>query len=277
MKDYYQILGVERFASEQEIKQAYRRMAMQHHPDRNDSPDANDLLVEINEAYSVLSDRDKRAGYDRKIEDMYFAWTFVQAHREYTSAKEEQEAESEHEQERTPVDLEARLWYERLDFRDEKARKVGQMISKFFVAFLMLLALDFSLPYVDHQVRIEQTRLGKEWSNMNAEDFCYFKVEDREYSTPSTENSRSVTPGKHAILQKTPMLHTPRYLHVYAQESLKMWAYGTFYDYYLVLLILLGIIAFIGLSADGSPDLHLYSFIMGSLTFILVLILWWVG
>jgi molecular chaperone DnaJ len=65
-RDYYEVLGVSRNASEQEIKSAYRKLAMQHHPDRNpDDPDAEEKFKEASEAYAVLSDAEKRAAYDR--------------------------------------------------------------------------------------------------------------------------------------------------------------------------------------------------------------------
>ncbi len=65
-KDYYKTLGVEKNASEDDLKKAYRKMAMQYHPDRNkDSKEAEEKFKEINEAYDVLKDPDKRAAYDR--------------------------------------------------------------------------------------------------------------------------------------------------------------------------------------------------------------------
>ena len=63
--DYYDILGVSRNDSEEEIRKAFRRKAMEYHPDRNKNPDAEDKFKEINEAYQVLSDSGKRAQYDR--------------------------------------------------------------------------------------------------------------------------------------------------------------------------------------------------------------------
>ncbi|MFO8006641.1 MAG: molecular chaperone DnaJ [Candidatus Brocadiia bacterium] len=65
-RDYYEVLGVERDASEAEIKKAYRKLALEYHPDRNpDKPEAADRFKEAAEAYQVLSDADKRARYDR--------------------------------------------------------------------------------------------------------------------------------------------------------------------------------------------------------------------
>jgi len=66
-KDYYRILGVARNASDTDIKKAYRKLAMQYHPDRNPGKEkwANDKFKEINEAYGVLGDPQKRSQYDQ--------------------------------------------------------------------------------------------------------------------------------------------------------------------------------------------------------------------
>jgi len=64
-RDYYEVLGVSRSASQQEIKKAYRQLARQYHPDVSDAPDAEASFKEINEAYEVLSDSQKRRAYNR--------------------------------------------------------------------------------------------------------------------------------------------------------------------------------------------------------------------
>jgi len=64
-RDYYEVLDVERGASQDDIKRAFRKLAFKYHPDRNKEPDAEDKFKEISEAYAVLSDEQKRQQYDR--------------------------------------------------------------------------------------------------------------------------------------------------------------------------------------------------------------------
>ena len=65
-RDYYEVLGVGRTVSEEEIKRAYRKLAVTFHPDKNpDDPQAEEKFKELGDAYDVLMDADKRAAYDR--------------------------------------------------------------------------------------------------------------------------------------------------------------------------------------------------------------------
>ncbi|RJV01699.1 MAG: molecular chaperone DnaJ [Candidatus Poseidoniales archaeon] len=64
-RDYYEVLGVSKDSDEKELKKAFRSLARKYHPDKNDAPDADEKFKEIQEAYAVLSDSEKRRNYDR--------------------------------------------------------------------------------------------------------------------------------------------------------------------------------------------------------------------
>lgn len=64
-RDYYEVLGIAKEATSEDVRKAFRKLAFEFHPDRNKAPDAEGKFKEVNEAYEVLSDTDKRAHYDR--------------------------------------------------------------------------------------------------------------------------------------------------------------------------------------------------------------------
>jgi len=84
-KDYYKTLGIPAGSNEDEIKKAYRKMALKFHPDKNKDPNAEEKFKEIAEAYEVLSDPKKRVIYDQYGEDGECVWFHIQKYYSQTS------------------------------------------------------------------------------------------------------------------------------------------------------------------------------------------------
>jgi hypothetical protein len=83
MKDYYEIMKVDRKASDAEIKKAFRKLANEYHPDKNPSLEAEAIFKEINEAYEVLSDPASRSVYDQRFANPGYAYQAARPHRPY--------------------------------------------------------------------------------------------------------------------------------------------------------------------------------------------------
>ena len=79
MPNYYEILGINADASDVEIKKAYRTLSLKYHPDRNSDPDASSRFQEINNAYEVLSDPEKRKQFDMGASDISEEFSFPNA------------------------------------------------------------------------------------------------------------------------------------------------------------------------------------------------------
>ena len=96
LTDHYQLLGVSFNASEDEIRRAYRRMAMQWHPDRNDDPAAEEMMKKINGAWEILGDPESKAEYDRD----YFRLRSILAEARRREVEEERLEKERREEER---------------------------------------------------------------------------------------------------------------------------------------------------------------------------------
>lgn len=130
----YEILGVSSGASEHEIKEAYRKLAMRYHPDRNQSDEASNAILLINEAYDILSDREKRKLYDIRNR-AYMAIDYEDDlralyKRAYFRQKYQESVKKE----------EARVT------REKKIYPVARLVTMPILVFALLLVIDFYLP-----------------------------------------------------------------------------------------------------------------------------------
>lgn len=136
MKDYYQELGLEATATEDAIKKAYRNLAKQYHPDRNQGEAAHEKFVSIAEAYHVLSDPEQRSQYDRKRSGLPADDALMRMAEAFSKAQEVARAQAEAEYKRRQ-----QLWEE----KQEEEKKWGQMIditAKIGLVIVFLLAID---------------------------------------------------------------------------------------------------------------------------------------
>lgn len=117
--NYYQRLGISRNASKEEIKKAFRKLALEFHPDKNKRPDAHEKFIAINEAYMILYDDEARQKYDMEY-DLHFSQKFDIGTKQAWSGKEEFEQESHKEN------------FEDADLNDwsSKARQQGAEYAK---------------------------------------------------------------------------------------------------------------------------------------------------
>jgi len=152
VKDYYDILGVAASATELEIKRAYRKLAVQYHPDKNPAVEARPRFLEINEAYDVLGDRQKRAAYDARLANpLQEIFTEpVRTHRDpaYRQPRPFRKKEP-------PAS-----WFLMRD-----SIKYVIWISRVGIVFTTLFFIDYFLPYRQLEDRIVERRTGRGRSN----------------------------------------------------------------------------------------------------------------
>lgn len=138
MKDYYSILGIARTASTIEIRRTYRRLAILYHPDKNPDPEAGELFKEINEAYDVLGDPEKRKLYDTRLENP-FAELLQQEEQPRHRDPRYRKKPGTPPQYKTNTQLRQELIQEYLPYM--------RRILFFSIGFCALLGVDYILPF----------------------------------------------------------------------------------------------------------------------------------
>jgi hypothetical protein len=140
VKDYYAILGVDRSASEARIKQSFRRLAVTYHPDKNPDPAAEVFFKEVNEAYEVLGDADKRRGYDYLL-DLQAGEISVQP-----VPAPARHRDPAYRRRAAPVPHRKSERQQVLEMMERNLPK-SKLILKVSFAFCLFILLDFALPF----------------------------------------------------------------------------------------------------------------------------------
>lgn len=219
--DYYEILGVTRNATQVEIRNAYRRLAKQYHPDRNPSEEAKQLIQLINQAYDVLSDPAKKMAYDQPV------FTF-----EIPVTKEDPKAAYRREFLRKKRQEEREAREALIQFK----RKIGNFIAKvnYVIAFLgALLTIDNYLPTVTYTEEFIEGK-GLKSSIDNRYQFTSTDSLPNNYGTYIIKTTtfivavpnivylfkRGPTADKTLQIEVSPLLRVPKYVSMGAEQGI---------------------------------------------------------
>jgi hypothetical protein len=227
----YEILGVSSGASEHEIKEAYRKLAMRYHPDRNQSDEASNAILLINEAYDILSDREKRKLYDLRnraymaidyeddLRALYKRAYFRQRYQE--SVKKE----------------EARVR------REKQIFPIARLVSIPILVFALLLVGDYYLPSLDYREVAEEgsqklpKMLYKHSGYSNPDDvITRMKTPNFEFIVPDEVHTNYNYYGSKDTLYitTTPILKTVKTVGINTNAGLIKWtAEGTIYTRFI--------------------------------------------
>jgi curved DNA-binding protein CbpA len=247
MKDYYKILRISRYASETEIKKAYRELALKYHPDKTSDPGDHSYFNEINEAYQVLGKKSSREDYNLTFD--YWRYDRPRQTRRYettgTNVKEGP-APFRRAHYRPPS------FYKKEEEMDltPYVRSV-RIISGFTFVFVFLIVLDYFLPFEIHS-QVIQAKL----STYNSYNSVIIATE--KYNFPlSYENSKLIYTGDKAKVELSPIFNIPQKLVV--DTGLDTYIFKPHYSIYNVysffLVILLGT-SFLGtFHNNDNPEL----------------------
>ncbi|WP_333819236.1 J domain-containing protein [Ohtaekwangia sp.] len=147
MKDYYSILGVHTTAHIAEIKRAYRRLAVQYHPDKNPDPRAHAIFQEINEAYDVLSDPVKKWEYDSRMQS-----SFTTVAQEQGPARPQHRDPAYHRRRRPPAGFKSEK--QRMREFMQQCIPYVQWLCYAALVITILFAIDYFLPYKTRNEKI---------------------------------------------------------------------------------------------------------------------------
>src|SRR4051812_48261990 len=200
MKDYYKILRVSKQASREEIKRAYRRLAVVFHPDKNPSLESAALFQEINEAHATLSDPDKRLRYDQLLAQPYDTLSPAPQpkwHRDPAYRKRHQPGYRP-----PPYKPSERL------LMMAHLLKYQRMVTFAGIGWCVILMLDFVLPYrYAKETVIPESERVISWEYHHVPNVV---VTDKGHQFPvPAEGSEFFPPGSVATIITSPMLNVP--------------------------------------------------------------------
>lgn len=225
MKNYYFVLGVSIYAREQEIKQAYRRLALKFHPDKNPSVEAEGIFKEINEAYEVLSDPQRKLLYDQMLVGGEPA--------QPVASKPHRDPRYRPKPPGTPRPPSRK---KELFLMMQRYLNIAMMSSRMALLVATILLADFSLP----QQREETIITGMSKKREKSQRTVQVQLSDgQELNIPELQ-AYSFRSGSRVTVYRSAFLSVPRKMKnefTHMEASMPISIYGNFIFFPLILLI----------------------------------------
>lgn len=261
--DYYGILGVSPSASEMDIKRAYRRLAVAYHPDKNPDPQAESFFKEINEAYDVLSDPEKKRVYDLRLQNPYID----------ISPPDNQ---PRHRDPRYRPSSRVYRKSERETLRDLMAEYVpfAHRINQFAVIICICLLVDYLSPMRESREKISRTYKKITYERNSSTTWWVIETTSgKSAALPFTVSDLAV-PGEFVTIYSSFFLGFPRRVQV-ASEVVRMGRsiYGNFIFIPVVLLIISSMGIIFRKNVEYAFNLGVTSFVILVFTGIIMLLL----
>lgn len=227
MKNYYFILGLNIYASEGEIKRAYRKLALQYHPDKNPSPEAESIFKEINEAYEVLGDSASKANYDLLLKGGVPETNTVnpRPHRDPRYRPRPRGSYSTKTKKQELLEIMAQYL------------QYAILMSRVSLAFCVILLIDYNLPYqVSEQKVIEVSGSAQ----IRGARTYQLQLENGGAVNMSSRAAQEFRPGASLLMHKTSLFNVPVQLENTATHfitNVPISVYGNFLFAPLIMLI----------------------------------------
>ncbi len=262
MKNYYDILGVAVTASDEEIKKAFRKLALQYHPDKNPSPQAEVFFKELNEAYEVLSDPQTKVVYDGLLNGSQTVETTSRPHRDPRYHKRPPGAYRRGNSKK-----------EQLQAMMNEYLEYTRIATKVALAFCLLLILDFVLPEKQSQLQI--LSMAK-YGNLGSSNYTLeLETSDGSVIKLNKNDKLQFEAGSITTLYLSPWLSVPLRLEnnkTHYKAKVPVSIYGNFIFFPVVLLMsaITGMIPWKGL--EFRFNLGIVNFVLLILTIVLVFV-----
>lgn len=262
--DYYRVLGVSYSANEAQIKHAFRRLAIKYHPDKNPDPRAESFFKEVNEAYDVLSDPEKKRVYDLRLNNPL------------ADLVQSQTAPRHRDPAYRPASQKVYRKSERENLRDLMKQYLPVAQKAIFVCFAISFGffIDYVWPRKIHDEKIERTALRRTYSRNASTTWWVIETSGNHQIDLPFEFSESFPPGQSVTIHASAFLDIPTLVsnsdHVI---PIKKSIYGNFVFAPATLLILSSLGMFFRRNVEYGFNFGVISFVVLLFTIAIILIL----